>query len=39
MLKVSLPGRDQTLELESLLLDQNGTITLDGTLLPESRTG
>lgn len=34
MLKISLPGRDQTLELENLLLDQNGTITEDGALLP-----
>lgn len=34
MLKISLPGRDKTLELENLLLDQNGTITLDGVLLP-----
>jgi len=34
MLKVSLPGREQTLELENLLLDQNGTITGDGVLLP-----
>lgn len=34
MLKVSLPGRDQVLELENLLLDQNGTLTEDGVLLP-----
>ncbi|MGE5390753.1 MAG: HAD family hydrolase [Deltaproteobacteria bacterium] len=34
MLKISLPGREQTLELENLLLDQNGTITEDGVLLP-----
>jgi len=34
MLKISLPGRERTLELENLLLDQNGTITKDGALLP-----
>jgi hypothetical protein len=35
MLKISLPGRGRVLELEYLLLDQNGTITCDGVLLPE----
>ncbi len=34
MIKISLPGRDQTLELDNLLLDQNGTITEDGILVP-----
>lgn len=34
MIKISLPGRDRTLELDNLLLDQNGTITGDGRLLP-----
>ncbi len=34
MLKISLPGRGRVLELEYLLLDQNGTITCDGVLLP-----
>lgn len=34
MLKLSLPGRERTLELENLLLDQNGTLTQDGVLLP-----
>jgi len=33
MLKISLPGRERTLELENLLLDQNGTLTQDGVLL------
>lgn len=33
MIQVSLPGRDQTLELGYLLLDGNGTLTIDGMLL------
>lgn len=33
MLKLSLPGRERSLELENLLLDQNGTLTQDGVLL------
>ncbi|MEA1962448.1 MAG: haloacid dehalogenase, partial [Bacillota bacterium] len=32
MLKVSLPGRGRQLELKKLLLDLNGTLTVDGIL-------
>lgn len=33
MIQVTLPGRDITLTLHNLLLDLNGTITVDGTLV------
>jgi len=34
MLNFNLPGRDLKLELRNLLLDVNGTLTLDGDLIP-----
>ncbi len=34
MIKVSIPGRDMHLEIKNLLLDLNGTLTLDGNLIP-----
>lgn len=33
MIRIPLPGRDMTLELENLLLDLNGTLTTDGHLI------
>lgn len=33
MIKISLPGRDMDLEISHLLLDLNGTLTLDGDLI------
>jgi P-type E1-E2 ATPase len=33
MIKILIPGRNLTLELENLLLDLNGTLTTDGQLL------
>ena len=34
MIEVNIPGRDKKLEITTLLLDVNGTITCDGHLLP-----
>ncbi len=34
MIQISLPGRNKTLKLKNLLLDLNGTLTVNG-LLPE----
>jgi P-type E1-E2 ATPase len=34
MIKLSLPGRDWSAELNNLILDLNGTVTTDGQLLP-----
>ncbi|HWP97126.1 MAG TPA: ATPase P [Syntrophomonadaceae bacterium] len=33
MLQVSLPGRNKNLQLKNLVLDINGTLTLDGELI------
>jgi len=33
MIKISLPGRDITRELSNLILDLNGTLTVDGNLI------
>jgi P-type E1-E2 ATPase len=33
MIEVSLPGRQTTLQLKNLLLDLNGTLTVDGKLI------
>jgi len=33
MLTIALPGRDLTLELTNLILDLNGTLSVDGTLV------
>lgn len=33
MIKIDIPGRNWTLELQNLLLDLNGTLTTDGRLL------
>ncbi|MBO8159861.1 HAD family hydrolase [Thermosyntropha sp.] len=34
MLQISLPGRDKTLEIKNLLLDLNGTLAVNGVLIP-----
>lgn len=34
MIKISLPGRNLTLEISHLMLDVNGTVTVDGGLIP-----
>lgn len=33
MLKISLPGREKSLELHKLVLDLNGTLTTDGVIV------
>ncbi|MDD3363741.1 MAG: hypothetical protein PHZ03_02040 [Syntrophomonas sp.] len=33
MINLSLPGREMNLELKNLVLDLNGTLSLDGILL------
>ena len=33
MIELALPGRDITMELKNLILDLNGTLTIDGQLL------
>ncbi len=37
MIEVFLPGRNKILNIESLLLDINGTLTVDGQLIPGVR--
>jgi soluble P-type ATPase len=34
MIKISIPGKGETLELEHLVLDFNGTLALDGKIKP-----
>lgn len=34
MIEISLPGRDLGLKLQYLMLDVNGTLTVDGQLIP-----
>ena len=34
MLRLDIPGREEPLEIEHLVLDVNGTIALDGAVLP-----
>ncbi len=34
MIEISIPGRKEKLEIEHLVLDLNGTLALDGVLLP-----
>jgi len=38
MLELSLPGRDIELQLENLVLDINGTLTVDGVLITGVKT-
>lgn len=38
MLEITIPGRDLTLKLKNLILDLNGTLTLDGQLLHGVKT-
>ncbi|MFA7077545.1 MAG: ATPase P [Syntrophomonas sp.] len=33
MIDISIPGREMKLELQNLVLDLNGTLTVDGTLI------
>ncbi len=34
MIKITIPGRDETLEIAHLVLDFNGTLALDGMIKP-----
>lgn len=34
MIKITIPGREKSLNIENLLLDLNGTLTIDGHLPP-----
>jgi hypothetical protein len=34
MIKINIPGKDEILELEYLVLDFNGTLALDGKIKP-----
>ena len=34
MIKINIPGKDETLEIRQLVLDFNGTLALDGTIMP-----
>jgi hypothetical protein len=34
MIKINIPGKDEILELEHLVLDFNGTLALDGKIKP-----
>jgi soluble P-type ATPase len=34
MVKITIPGRDETLEIAHLVLDFNGTLATDGRILP-----
>jgi soluble P-type ATPase len=34
MVKIAIPGRDETLEIDHLVLDFNGTLALDGIMKP-----
>jgi soluble P-type ATPase len=34
MVKITIPGRDETLEIAHLVLDFNGTLAMDGRILP-----
>ena len=36
MIEIEIPGREQNLKIEHLVLDYNGTIARDGRLLPEA---
>lgn len=39
MMEIEIPGREKPLRLRSLVLDYNGTIALDGRILPEAAEG
>lgn len=39
MMEIEIPGREKLLRLRSLVLDYNGTIALDGRILPEAAEG